>query len=256
MVSKLRLLAFDIEIERSIPEGCQDWFSLGKLGITCASTIASTTDGSTEARLWWGGKSNGCYRNHMHPGEVGDLLAYLRIMSEDGYLVTTWNGTGFDFRVLSMEVEHPALVQQCKQLALGHWDMAFHMYWDMGYMIGLDRMAKSLGLVGKKEGMQGALAPAMWGQCMFRDVLDYVMMDSYNTMAVGRLLDKAAEQGYPIKVYNRGRTEQWLLGGPTTTAEQILDEERYRQLTTAAETGGWSPQKFLGWCTDGDAAVE
>lgn len=253
--SKPKLLAFDIEIERTIPEGCQDWFSLGKLGISCAATVASDGD-NTEARLWWGGKAEGCYRNHMHPEEIDSMLRYMESMRQDGYLVTTWNGTGFDFRVVSMEVDHPFKAKECREWALGHWDMAFHMYWELGYMLGLDRFAKMLGLPGKKEGVHGALAPDMWRQCQYRDVLDYCLQDSANTLAIAQLLNKAGEQGYPIKVANRGRVEQWLQGGPITTAELTLDEDRYRQLTAAADTGGWSPHKFLGWCTDGDAAVE
>ena len=171
-------IAFDLEIAREIPEGkISDWH----LGITCAATFDS------KPRVWFPKPDVGDrvpYPDCMSVRECCALLQYLVEQSAAGYDIVTWNGMGFDFRVLAAEC-HLDLIDwdNLVDLAWGHIDIAFNMLCDRGFMAGLNKATKGMGLSGKKEGMSGALAPAMWqeGRVVQEKVLEYVAQDAQAT---------------------------------------------------------------------------
>jgi hypothetical protein len=106
--------------------------------------------------------------------EARRVIDELVRMVADGYTLLTWNGLGFDLDVLAEEVD---AYQQCRTLALNHVDMMFHVFCDRGFPVALDKAAHGLGIPGKPAGMSGVLAPQLWAQGRYQEVIDYVSQD-------------------------------------------------------------------------------
>ncbi len=98
-------------------------------------------------------------------GLVHDLAQFV----EDGYTLLTWNGVGFDFNILA---EESGLQVECERLALAHVDMMFHVVCSRGFPLALDKVAQGMGLPGKRSGMSGSKAPALWASGHQTEVLD------------------------------------------------------------------------------------
>jgi hypothetical protein len=115
--------------------------------------------------------------------ELGGLLTYLKNAAEQSFTVLTWNGLQFDFDVLA---EESGMLAECADLALASIDMMYQVICTKGYPLGLDTVAKGLGLPGKTEGMHGDLAPAMWAGSLEErlKVLEYVQQDAQTTLDV------------------------------------------------------------------------
>lgn len=176
-----KYLAFDLEIAAIIPDGETDWKRHRPLGITCAATFRS----DEPAPLIWHGMGNDPedYQPRMSKNEVGFLVDYLACQGVAGYTILTWNGLSFDFNVLA---EESGMHDECVELALNHVDMMFHIFCLRGHYLGLDKAAKGLGLPGKTEGMNGALAPQLWSDGNYQQVLDYVAQDAHTTLDVAQ----------------------------------------------------------------------
>ena len=172
---KRMYLAFDIETAKEWPDG-GDWRRYRPLGIACAATLAADADAP---EFWYGRTSDDLPAERMSRADAGRLVEYLRSMVDRGYTILTWNGLAFDFHVLAEESD---MLEPCKSLALGHVDMMFHVFCELGHPVGLEAAAKGCGLAGKPEGMSGILAPSMWAQGKHQQVLDYVAQDARTTL--------------------------------------------------------------------------
>jgi hypothetical protein len=178
-----KVLAFDLEIVKEIPEGVENWRDVRPLGISCAAALSNVRPLSN---LWFN-KDDEEYpiSGGMDQRRAGYLVEDLMSMVHDhGYTIITWNGLGFDFDVLA---EESGRYEQCKELALNHIDMAFHFLCVKGYMIGLEAAATGLGFGGKMAGMSGGMAPQLWSSPNLKDrlrVLRYVHQDVVTTLEV------------------------------------------------------------------------
>ncbi|MCP5110479.1 MAG: hypothetical protein GY953_06550 [bacterium] len=175
-----RYLAFDIETAKEVPGEDFNWRPHRPLGISCAATLASDAE---QPVLWHGKTADGSPAGLMSREEARELVQYLSEMAAEGYKVLTWNGLGFDFDVLAEESGEAA---RCRECALGHVDMMFHVFCTQGYPVGLDKAARGLGLPGKPPGMSGVQAPRLWAEGRFEEVLEYVAQDVRTTMQVVR----------------------------------------------------------------------
>ena len=92
----------------------------------------------------------------MNQEQAGELVQYLATQVENGYTIATWNGLSFDFDILA---EESGMLAECRNLAVDHVDMMFHVLCRLGFGVGLDAAAKGMGIAGKPEGMSGAMAP-------------------------------------------------------------------------------------------------
>ena len=122
-------VAFDLEIAEELQEdkdyGPRD---LMNVGISCAATLTSGGD----LRLWHGDElPDGQLADRMTPEQCRDLAQYLMRMEAEGYQIITWNGLGFDFRVLAEECQGADSFDVVQNLAMYHEDMAFHMLCDL-----------------------------------------------------------------------------------------------------------------------------
>jgi hypothetical protein len=151
---KIKYVAFDIETAKVLPENEPDWNSHRPLGIACAATLLG--DGN-DVVLWHGGSDGPT--DKMSQQEAAGLVKYLAAHVGLGYTIVTWNGLGFDLDILA---EESGMLAECRELAISHVDLMFHILCRLGYGVSLDAAAKGMGLAGKPEGMNGAKAPVMW----------------------------------------------------------------------------------------------
>lgn len=231
----MKLLAFDLEIAKSLPDGAADWKAQRPLGITCAATLLS--DPGSEPTVWFGEEGNGDKSPQMSKEQLAKLLLWLPIKVEDGYTIITWNGAAFDFDVLAEESGQHAI---CADLALNHIDMMFHFFCGRGHFLGLDKAAKGLGLTGKLEGVNGALAPDLWKQGEYDTVLAYVAQDVRTTMDVAL---KAAELGCVQWTSKNGKRQTWDMDRWLTVTEALaLPEPDNSWMTNPARR-----EDLLGW---------
>lgn len=222
-----KLLAFDIEIERIILEGAMDWKQYRPFGISCAATLRSDEAAPT---LW----TSVFYQGAMKQTAVCNLVDYLRYRQQDGYTIVTWNGAGFDFDVLA---EESGMVDECRELALNHVDMFFHIFCLLGYGPGLDRIAKGMGLGGKPEGMDGAKAPVLWQLGQYQKVLDYLSNDVRMTLNLARQSGELTWTSKSDKLITV-QIDHWLT---VKEAMQLPEPD------TSWMTEPWPRSKFVGW---------
>jgi hypothetical protein len=195
-----RHLAFDIETAKEVPGEDFNWRPHRPLGIACAATLASD---SSEVRLWHGKAKDGSPSRQMTRADAEGLVQYLARMAGDGFTILTWNGLGFDFDILA---EESGVMASCKQCALDHVDMMFHIVCSLGFPVALDQAARGMGLPGKPSGMSGIKAPQLWAAGRHKEVLEYVAQDVRTAIAIAR----AAEQRRRFEWITRKGTKRTM----------------------------------------------
>jgi hypothetical protein len=212
MSEKYQFLAFDLEIARPISGSFDDWRLHRPLGIACAATLAVEGD----LRLWHGVTLEGEIADQMTADESAQIVHYLNRAVQAGYTLLTWNGLAFDFDVLAEESREPAT---CKQLAIDHVDMMFHIFCHKGFPLGLDKAAKGMRLPGKPQGMSGELAPVYWQQGLRKQVLDYVAQDARTTLELAQAIQSQRELRW---ISNRGSPQFLPVPAGWLTVRQAL----------------------------------
>lgn len=235
----MKYIAFDIEIATEIPEDCEDWDSLGLLGITCAATLDS--EGVVEQ--WYGKQQAGDhetaqYAPQMSKGECALLARHLQKRMDEGYVPLTINGLGFDFKHLALESGERDL---CVELALNHIDIFFAMFCDKGFGVGMQAMAEGVNIPGKPEGMEGSQAPKLWKAGEYQRVLDYVTQDVRVTAGIYQAITRAGRLQWISK---KGRKNSWGCGYEVLTVKQALT---LPLPDTSWMDDPWSRDKFYGW---------
>ena len=177
-----RYLAFDIETAKITPQD-EDVQAHRPLGIACwAAAWVSEKSGEIITRSYAGTDSQGSITPQMSRFECCDLVRRLRsAIKRDGFTLLTHNGVGFDFDILA---EESGMHAECADLALRSMDTCLLIHCMKGFPVGLDAIARGMGLLGKTEGMSGALAPQMWADGRLDEVLGYVAQDVRSTLEV------------------------------------------------------------------------
>lgn len=182
-----RYVAFDIETAREISESDFDWRPHRPLGICCAAALPGD---SQQVTTWSGGNKDGTRAARMSREDVRAMLRELAGLAARGCTILTWNGLGFDFDILAEESGQPEV---CRDLALDHVDMMFHVFCDRGFPVALERAAQAFGFKAKPPGMSGLLAPRLWAEGRHDEVLRYVEHDVSATLRLG-LMSEGARQ--------------------------------------------------------------
>jgi len=201
--------------------------------ITVGATLASDGD----LRLWYDptpeGEPTGAL---LTPEGAGELVRYLAAAQRGGQTVVTWNGAGFDFRVLA---QASGLVDECVELAWAHLDLMFWFHCRNGYSIGLNKAAQAVGS-GKTEGMTGADAPRLWDAGEYQTVMDYVAQDVRALAAV----HEAAARSHALRwVNSRGRSSR--AAGPVLPVREAYKLPPAD--TSWMRRAPWPRAKFVGW---------
>jgi hypothetical protein len=229
-----RKIAFDIEIARMIPDGEQDWKAYRPLGISCAATLAEGED----VLLWHGRMEDGDISAQMTPAEAESLVDYLVAAAAAGDSIVTWNGLGFDFDILA---EESTRFDDCRMLALGHFDMMFQVFCAKGHALGLDKAARGMGLAGKTPGMKGDLAPRYWAEGRYQEVLEYCAQDVRITLGVALGIEKARCLKW---ISNRGGKRSIDFSQGLLTVNESL---KMPLPDTSWMDNPWQRSKFTGW---------
>ena len=202
-----------------------------------AITVAATLPDGDKSLLWYEQDAEGQATGEVLSRErARALVRYLADAAQAGQTIVTWNGAGFDFRVLA---QASGLTDQCVELAWEHLDMMFWFHCRNGYSIGLDRAAQAVGS-GKTQGMDGAEAARLWGAGEYERVLEYVAQD---VRALGAIYQGAQRSRALRWINTRGRTSR--ASGPLLTVR-----EAFRMPlpdTSWMRRAPWPREKFVGW---------
>jgi len=214
-----KYVAWDIETATIVPDG-EDWDKYRPYGISCAATL--TSDG--ELRVWHGDKRGGEYATRMTPTQCQQLAQYLVELHAEGYQVVGFNSAKYDFDVLAEECQDIISFDNLVELTWDSIDPGFQMLCEVGYMTGLNKLAKGMGLAGKLTGVSGKDAPAMWrqGAEAQQTVLKYVAQDARTT---AELYEAAIKQSMLRWTSRSGKTAVWQIKGMKET------EDGWRTLT-------------------------
>ncbi len=263
------IIGFDLEIAEPFPEG--GWNRQTKLGVSCAAAYSTN---AKYYKMYYPAMSGGRYGDRMSEEEVTDMVGDLLLLESQGNHIVAWNGLGFDFLVLALELSDPGHIDAIRKMALRHIDPFFNMFCDKGFGIGLQKASEGLGVAGKLKGMHGSIAPLMWnndfpatsqeeverilatglrrGSKEAQDLcLKYVMQDSKATHDVYQALLTARE------LY-------WITGRGTRAKRPWYPRITDGRLMTCKEANAtpepdvrWmdSPRprsEFIGWALDGN----
>ncbi len=166
-----KYLAFDIETAKEVPGEVFDWKPHRPLGICCAAALPGDAQ---QPIVWHGTTADGKPAPRLSLSDAKRIVDELAKFVADGYTLVTWNGLGFDLDVLAEEANAR---QQCQTLALNHVDLMFHVFCDRGFPISLEKAAQGMKIPGKPEGISGEVAPQLWAQGRFEEVINYVSHD-------------------------------------------------------------------------------
>lgn len=174
-----KYLAFDLEISKTVPDGETDWNAYRPLGISCFA-VAWVENGKVVTSTDHGGHTNDPAPQMSRADCIG-IVETLQHFVDLDYTILTHNGVSFDFDILA---EESGLHAECVELAMNSVDTCFLVHCHKGFPVGLDAIARGLKLQGKTDGMNGALAPQMWAEGKYNEVLEYVAQDAKVTLNV------------------------------------------------------------------------
>jgi hypothetical protein len=210
---KRKYLAFDIETAKEVPGDDFNWKPHRPLGICCAAILPSDAG---QPIVWHGKIPDGKPASRLSQSEARHIVDDLVRLVDDGYTLLTWNGLGFDFDVLAEEADSH---EMCRALAMNHVDMMFHVFCDRGFPVALDKAAQALGIPGKPAGMSGMLAPKLWAQGRFQDVMDYVSQDVRIALQVAAICEGQRRFDW---ITRRGTTSSMELPRGWLTVQEAL----------------------------------
>ncbi len=204
-------------------------------------TIAATLTGDGELALWFErGDDQSATGALLSQESAQALVRYLEACTRDGYTIVTWNGAGFDFRVLTHASGMP---DACTELAWGHIDMMFWLHCQRGFSVGLASAAQAVGS-GKTAGMSGADAPRLWGAGRYEEVMQYVAQD---VRALGAVYESAMRSHRLRWVNTRG-----MVSGADGTLASVREAYRLALPDTSwMSRAPWPREKFVGWMLTG-----
>jgi hypothetical protein len=182
-----RFLAFDIETSKITPDG-DDIQNHRPLGICCwAIAWVSHKSGEIVTKSYCGTDDNGSNTAKMTRIECVGLVQKLRKAVNQGYTLLTHNGCSFDLDILA---EESGMHRECCELAMNSVDTCLLAHCHKGFPVGLEAIAKGMGLSGKTEGMSGALAPQLWAEGRHDEVLAYCAQDVRSTLEVALEIER------------------------------------------------------------------
>jgi hypothetical protein len=221
----MAFVAFDIEIAKPVPDGPD--ILIHRPGIACA---ALAREGGERAAILF------------DPSEAPELFdPATKAMTRDGTLrvlaalddaagrgdtIVTWNGAGFDFRLLADETGRRA---DCARLVKTSVDMMFQVLCERGHPLSLDAALKGGGLPPKMDQVtlrsgdaahiSGIEAPRFWQAGEYTAVAAYCAADAERTVALAALCQRSRRLAW---VSQKGRPNEIYLRTGWLTVEQCL----------------------------------
>jgi hypothetical protein len=222
------LAAFDLEIATDLPDDDRDWWSHGPLGISCAGLMREGVDADPVV-VFDPGASPQLFEQatkRLTREGATRLVEALSDAVRHGFAIVTWNGLGFDFRLLALET---GLVASCSELARNSIDMMFQVVCVNGYMLSLDRALAGMGLQskihtirmndGREAPISGRDAPRLWQAGEYRAVMEYCAGDVRQTLALARECERRSRLSWTSR---RGKPARMNLEKGWLTVRQCL----------------------------------
>jgi hypothetical protein len=218
-------LAFDMEIAKPVPDGAD--LLAHRPGIACA---ALAREGEPQALVMFNPDEmpdlfDPATKTMTQAGATRVLLALDAAVGRGDTLVT-WNGAGFDFRLLADETGRHA---DCVRLALKSVDMMFQVLCDRGHPLSLDSALKGAGLPAKVDQVtlgnghvvqiNGADAPRYWQEGEYAAVMAYCAADAERTLALAAACQRSRRLSW---ISQKGRPNEMYLRTGWLTVEQCL----------------------------------
>jgi hypothetical protein len=215
------LLEGDLNLDRLIPQ----------------ITIGATWIGEGDPELWYEQDASGqAVGGTLSAERAQELVRYLQEQAAGGATIVTWNGAGFDFRVLAQASE---MGRECVELAWGHTDLMFWLHCHKGFSVGLSSAARAVG-TGKTAGISGEDAPRLWEAGEYERVKQYVSQD---VRAMGAVYEATLRSRALRWVNTRGRI--------SSVNGQLLSVRQAYSLplpdTSWMSRAPWPREKFVGW---------
>ena len=212
-------------------------------GITVAATLTGedapgvSSPGEGDLKLWYEqGEDGQATGQTLGRERAAALEGYLADLAQAGYTIVTWNGAGFDFRVLA---HASGLEAACVELSWAQVDMMFWLHCSKGFSVQLAKAAEAAGSA-KTEGISGADAPRLWAEGQHERVLGYVAQD---VRALGAVYVAATRRGELRWINARGRVSR--AGGRLLA---VRDAFQLPQPDTSwMRRVPWPRKKFVGW---------
>ena len=220
----MAFVAFDVEIAKPVPDGPD--ILAHHPGIACA---AIAREGDERAAILFDPSVSpelfGPETTMTREGALG-ILAALEEAVGRGDTLVTWNGAGFDFRLLADETDRHA---DCARLAMASVDMMFQVLCERGHPLSLDAALKGAALPpkmtevtlrsGEAVHISGAEAPQYWQAGEFAAVAAYCAADAERTAALAAACQRSRQLAW---VSQKGRPNQVYLRTGWLTVEQCL----------------------------------
>ena len=218
-------VAFDMEIAKPVPDGAD--LLAHRPGIACA---ALATEGETQALVMFDpaampGLFDPATKTMTQAGATRILTA-LDATAGRGDTFVTWNGAGFDFRLLADETGRHA---DCARLALKSVDMMFQVLCERGHPLSLDSALKGARLPAKVDQVtlgsghvvqiNGADAPRYWQEGEYAAVMAYCAADAERTLALAAACQRSRRLSW---ISQKGRPNEMYLRTGWLTVEQCL----------------------------------
>jgi hypothetical protein len=221
----MAFVAFDVEIAKPVPDGPD--ILAHKPGLACAA-IAREGDGGA-AILFDPGASPEYFepatRTMTREGAV-KILEALDDAVRRGDRLVTWNGAGFDFRLLADETGRHA---DCVRLVMSSVDMMFQVLCERGHPLSLDAALKGSGLPAKMDQVtlrggesvhiSGVEAPRFWQAGEYTAVAAYCAADAERTAALAAICQQSRRLAW---ISQKGRPNEVYLRSGWLTVEQCL----------------------------------
>jgi len=255
-IDDLKFVAFDLESAVPYPEGHEIDIWQDDVGISIIATETYTGVLTSGVRqLWYSRNAAGLPAKRMAAHDLLNFLKYLEEMTALGAPALSWNGQGFDFPLLGIEItknmtKPTALTvwRRIRKLSAAHYDPMLQAWWKRGYPIGLDATGRGLGC-GRKlkeadgEEVSGASAAELWQKGVHGLVMLYVAADAALTASIAREVLAREHQG--LIWYTRKGAINFVrfVDGLRTVAEVYSYRAPARPLMSPLRAFDWWTQK-------------
>ena len=245
----MAFVAFDVEIAKPVPEGPD--ILVHRPGIACA---ALAREGSGPASILFDPDVSPemfdpATKTMTREGALR-ILGALEEAVGRGDRVVTWNGAGFDFRLLADETGRHA---DCARLARHSVDMMFQILCDRGHPLALDTALAGMGLPskihtvtladGRVVEVDGRMAPDLWQAGEHEAVMIYCGGDVAGTLALALACRDRKRLTW---ISRAGKTNHMKLGARWLTVEECL---ALPKPDTSWMTNPLRPEDVVGWMT-------
>jgi len=221
----MAFVGFDVEIAKPVPDG-PDILS-HRPGIACA---AIAREGEGRASILFDPEASPVFfdpasKTMTREGALR-ILAALEEAAGRGDTLVTWNGAGFDFRLLADETGRRA---ECARLVMASVDMMFHVLCERGHPLSLDAALKGARLPSKMDQVtlrngeavhiSGVEAPTYWQAGEYAAVAAYCAADAERTAALAAHCQRTRRLSWTSQ---KGRANDIYLRSGWLTVEQCL----------------------------------